>query len=227
MDLVQENIKPVEEVVTYWGKKGVFYSALLNARKGFLPLIKDSTNPHFKSKYATLFSVLDTASQALLDNGIVCNQTVTIANSCMIIVTELTAVMGIKDEEIGGVVYKSSFPIPSNMKSQEMGSWITYLRRYVLMPIFGIAPEDDDGNASSASSKSQQPQKAISKAQFDEISKLIDEAGIDVVKVCTAYKVQAIKDIPAAYFNNVIERLKKQVNAKTNATTNDYVEEAQ
>src|SRR4029450_11868948 len=36
---------------------------------------------------------------------------------------------------------------------QAVGSALTYIRRYSLLTIFGIAPEDDDGRAASAAAR--------------------------------------------------------------------------
>lgn len=49
----------------------------------------------------------------------------------------------------GGVV-EGEYPLPSNGTPQEIGSAITYGRRYCLCSVVGVAPdEDDDGHAAS------------------------------------------------------------------------------
>jgi hypothetical protein len=42
------------------------------------------------------------------------------------------------------------YPLPASGRPQEMGSAITYARRYALCAATGVAPEDDDDNASAA-----------------------------------------------------------------------------
>lgn len=50
----------------------------------------------------------------------------------------------------GGVV-GSTFPLPTlPQKPQELGSVLTYLRRYALIALLGIAPEDDDDDGEQA-----------------------------------------------------------------------------
>ena len=44
--------------------------ALLQAQKGIKAALKDSTNPHFKSKYADLSSVIDAVKEHLNGQGI-------------------------------------------------------------------------------------------------------------------------------------------------------------
>lgn len=54
--------------------------------------------------------------------------------------------------EAGGELLAGAYPLPSvNSTPQELGSAITYARRYCLCSVTGVAPdEDDDGAAASA-----------------------------------------------------------------------------
>lgn len=51
---------------------------------------------------------------------------------------------------ISGDVVSGSYPLPTTTRPQEMGSAITYARRYALCAATGVAPEEDDDNASAA-----------------------------------------------------------------------------
>lgn len=51
---------------------------------------------------------------------------------------------------ISGEVVSGSYPLPTTTRPQEMGSAITYARRYALCAATGVAPEEDDDNASIA-----------------------------------------------------------------------------
>jgi precorrin-6B methylase 2 len=46
------------------------YKALHEARKAFSTVKKNSTNPHFKSKYADLESILDATEKSLDEKGL-------------------------------------------------------------------------------------------------------------------------------------------------------------
>jgi hypothetical protein len=48
--------------------------ALHKAQREIKGALKDSTNPHFKSKYADLSSVIEAVKQPLSNNGIVYSQ---------------------------------------------------------------------------------------------------------------------------------------------------------
>jgi hypothetical protein len=51
---------------------------------------------------------------------------------------------------VSGELLTGSYPLPSTNRPQEMGSAITYARRYALCAVTGVAPEEDDDNASVA-----------------------------------------------------------------------------
>lgn len=100
---------------------------------------KDASNPHFKSKYSTLASVI-AAIRPVADHGIWFRQ---VPLACERGVAYETFYVGHGEEISAGV---SEVPVSKN-DAQGVGSAKTYARRYGLMDAFGIAPEDDDGNA--------------------------------------------------------------------------------
>ena len=120
-------------------------SALSKAQGEFAGAAKDSTNPHFKSKYADLESVVAAIKPHLSENCLSFIQTSHNDSGCAAIETIILHASG---EWIScGVV---SVPV-SKADAQGYGSAMTYARRYSLAAAFGVAPEDDDGNAASKS----------------------------------------------------------------------------
>lgn len=114
--------------------------ALLKAQAAFAPAVKAKVNPHFKSKYVPLDAVLDAIAEPLRNNGIAILQPTTIQDARTVLVTRLVHESG---EWIEG-----RYPVhPVKADPQGEGSALTYARRYALMALVGIAPEDDDGNA--------------------------------------------------------------------------------
>ena len=98
-------------------------------------------NPHFKSKYADLPAVIDAARDALSKNGLSVTQEPRVTDASFILATVL--------RHSSGQWVESTYPLPQG-KPQEIGSAITYARRYSLSAICGIAADDDDdGNAGS------------------------------------------------------------------------------
>lgn len=105
---------------------------------------KDGTNPHFNSKYATLASAVQASRAALSENGLCAMQDqggVTDHNTIVL----TTRILHTSGEWIETVCEAK----PKSFTPQDIGSSITYLRRYGLMAALGIPPEDDDGNGGS------------------------------------------------------------------------------
>lgn len=112
-------------------------AALAKAQGEMKPAPKDSTNPHFKSKFADLATCMTTALPVLSKHGLALLQMTRVHEHGMLLVTRLT--------HASGQWAESTWPLPPNGKPQEIGSALTYGRRYTLA-IFGlVTDEDDDG----------------------------------------------------------------------------------
>ena len=103
---------------------------------------KDKKNPHFKSSYADLASVTEAIKGPLTSHGFSWPQTIAMDDGMVVVTTHLRR---------KGVELTSVLPMPIGDKAtpQQVGSAITYARRYALSALVGVAPEDDDGNAAS------------------------------------------------------------------------------
>lgn len=118
--------------------------AALNELEG---VTKDKVNPHFKSKYADLSSVLDTVRPVFARHGMAVTQETTPSEDGVIVETVVLHTSG--DERRFGKLY-----VPANKRdAQGAGSALTYARRYSLMTAFGVPAEDDDGNAAVSSQR--------------------------------------------------------------------------
>lgn len=114
-------------------------SALSTAQANLGVLVKDEKNPFFKSNYATLKAVIDVYRKPFAEQGLCITQ--------FIVNSHLISILGHKS----GQFIQSLSPIRTKDENdpQKEGSGITYARRYQLMSITGLAPEDDDGNSAS------------------------------------------------------------------------------
>jgi len=134
----------------------------------------DSSNPFFKSKYASLSAVWDACRKLLADNELAVIQTTSAGNdNNLIIDTTLSHSSG---EWITGEL---PMILPKN-DPQGIGSAITYGRRYGLSAIIGICPEDDD--AESAMERSINEKKPDSKSK-DTVEKNVEAAKEDTNSV--------------------------------------------
>lgn len=130
-------------------------SAFIKAKKAFSPALKNSTNPHFRSKYADLGNCLEAVNDALLANGIALYQETSQDDSGVTVETVLL-------HESGESIRSGKLHVPaSKQDAQGFGSALTYARRYSLITACGIAPEDDDGNAASKAKPARMPQQDV------------------------------------------------------------------
>ncbi|TXH09257.1 MAG: hypothetical protein E6R04_08770 [Spirochaetes bacterium] len=116
------------------------YTALQKAHAKLLLAPMDSVNPAFKSKYASLESILKTLKPVLAECGLFVSQFPIGQNT-------LRTVVG----HVSGEKIVSSFSMtPQTDKPHAIGSNISYMRRYALISIFAMVGDpDDDGNEAS------------------------------------------------------------------------------
>lgn len=123
-------------------------AAFLKAQQEFPSLPKDGSNPAFRSRYATLGSVQETAFPVLAKHGLVVLQSV---RSEMLEDGRVLVYVGaaLCHVESGEQTSHELGMIPAKQDPQGVGSAVTYGRRYVLMTMLGLVPDDEDGNAAS------------------------------------------------------------------------------
>ena len=115
-------------------------SALAKAQELINPAAYDAANPHFRSRYATLASVMQSCRAALSKNQIAVVQGTTVSDKNVTVTTMLIHSSGqfISDDIMIPVVQNTA---------QAIGSALTYGRRYGLSALVGIvSDEDDDAN---------------------------------------------------------------------------------
>lgn len=123
--------------------KVLFFNALNKVQGTLEPVVKDSVNPHFKSRYASLAAVNATIMGPLAENGFVLMQGGTEVAGKVWLKTTLT--------HKGG--HSESFIYPLNVTSenpQAMASAISYARRYSLCALLNLSTEDDDAETATA-----------------------------------------------------------------------------
>lgn len=102
---------------------------------------KGKRNPHFKSSYADLQSVIDVIKPYLAEHGLWFSQKTHDAEGGVKVETVLHHASG--ESYSFGALY-----VPAAKRDpQGYGSALTYARRYSLMTAFGVPAVDDDGNA--------------------------------------------------------------------------------
>ena len=118
-------------------------TALAKAQSLIKPAIYDSNNPHFRSRYASLTSVMEACRDALSANQIAVIQDAEVNDKAVTVTTMLL--------HASGEFISSSLSMPfAQATPQAIGSSLTYAKRYSLSSLVGItSDEDDDGEAGS------------------------------------------------------------------------------
>jgi hypothetical protein len=142
--------------VTETNMDGALAAALAKAQGAFPAISRDKevtvqtkTSGSYKFKYAPLDSILNAVRAPLADNGLALTQLLDGA--------DLVTMLLHKD----GASLSGRLPLPHiDGNVQALGSAITYLRRYSIQAILGIAAEeDDDGNGAAGNRATFRPRE--------------------------------------------------------------------
>jgi hypothetical protein len=97
-------------------------------------------------------------------------------------------------------------------KIQQVGSTVTYLQRYTLLALTGLAThdQDDDGRGSEAS-----PQ--VGEFEASELIRTVQELGVDEVAFCDYLHVPTLQDLTEAQLpkaKNLLAQKRRALAAK-------------
>ncbi len=128
---------------------------------------KEAENPYFHSKYASFDSIVDAIRKPLSDNGLSYTQW-PLGDTLVTILLHTS-----------GEFMKASIALnPKDKAPQSVGSAITYMRRYVLSSVLGLATEeDDDGNQATGEPKPGAKTTVKKGKNFDYYADAVDRIG--------------------------------------------------
>ena len=174
-------------------------AALQNFQEYKVRVGKDAVNPAFKSRYASLASILEAIAIPLSDSALV--------------VLQFPDGDGLTTrlQHISGEYMQATAPLRAVQQTpQALGSALTYARRYALCAMLSLVVDDDDGQAASAPAPAP---KLASDKQKNELRQLLSAeelqggSGVDATlaklhqlnavqadKALTYYK-QALQDV--------------------------------
>ena len=176
--------------------KAKIYDALAKAQGEMQAVHKNSNNPHFKSKYANLDSIIDMAKPILASHGLAIVQMPIFEEGMCGVSTKITHSSG-ESIDCGELL----LPLGRGGGAQGAGSSITYARRYSISAVLCISTDDDDdGNAAQQSYKDE-PKKAT-QAQIEGF-----------LKQCEAKGYNAPENIRDMTYPQLVELWKKWENA--------------
>jgi hypothetical protein len=186
-------------------------TALAVAQGAILNPTKGSLNPHFGSRYADLASGIDAIRSDLAANGIAFVQSTYMVDDMMMLETRLIHKSG---QWMAADYPVAKFPA----KHQDIGSALTYSRRYSLFGMVGIAGDsDDDGNAANKTDtpaprriapKNTPPDASRSSEAMLEMLSALDQCDVmDDVKAWASQNDNAIGSLIEAHQARVVDAL--------------------
>lgn len=128
---------------------------------------KGAQNPHFRSTYANLETVVDTARPALQQVGVMFTQS---AGEIIDGAVEMSTMLIHADS---GEWMRATMQIPLGKRDpQGLGSAQTYAQRYSLMAILGLPPTDDDAESAIDRSQSRpEPERTAAPMSANQLRK--------------------------------------------------------
>ncbi len=179
-----ENTKTAKKIKT---SPANMAQALISFRSLIETVKKKEDNPFYKSKYADLPSILDACKTPLKESGLALSHHMKAEGEDLVMVSVLT-------HAESGDAMESIFPV-FGKKPQEIGSSMTYARRYNIQALLDIpTDEDDDGNRANNAPKAKAPVKKVvppTENQIQTIRTLAEKAGHDegvITKVLNTIK---------------------------------------
>lgn len=151
--------------------------ALAKAQGEMGAAAKDANNPHFKSRYADLASIMDACRAPLAKHGLAVSQLSCRENDGSVGLTTILL------HESGEFLGSSLTARPAQENPQVVGSLLTYLRRYALAAIVGVVSDDDDGEAAAAPARKPAPRQEPPQAFQRDVAKVADTFGATVERV--------------------------------------------
>jgi len=132
------------------------YQKIIAFQEIMQPIKKSAKNPFFKSNYAPLDVIQETIRPDLAKVGLGYIQT--------------TCESGLKTTlfDVEGRTIEFVYPCNLTGKAQDIGSSITYAKRYSLVALLGLIVEDDDDDGNAATT----PTPTVKKLTDQEFEKL-------------------------------------------------------
>jgi len=180
--------------------------------------VKMKAGGEYAYKYADLADVIAGITATLKTNGLSHAQFPTLNNGTFGLETLIM--------HSSGEWMSSFFPMVQHERPQDMGSEITYTRRYALCAALGIqADEDDDGAiAQNTAPKVAKGQKPNTPAIFEDE---VFDPGSYVIKIGNKYKGQKLSEMDSFQLDSYLKWVRQQETTKGAPLTGDWLEFAE
>ena len=177
-------------------------TAMTKAQENIKGIKPDADNPFFKSNYITLDNILEVVRPILTNEDIWITQNISSNGEYVEVTTRLIHITG---EWLETDILRMK---PTKMDPQQLGSCITYAKRYQLSGLLGISSDvDDDGNK--ATFGTDKP-KTITLDQANKLRTLTKEKKVSEEYICKFRKVSRFEELKEHDYQQVMEWLMKR-----------------
>lgn len=173
------------------------YAALARAQATYTSAQKSGYNPHYKSSFSTFEDLVAASRESLVREGLSICQYLHSEDDKEYLITLLM--------HSSGEIIKSKVRIyvKDSTDIQKFGSAMTYLKRYVYASICAISTSEHDDDGDSVA-----PESLISDKQVWLVRSYIKGDVELEEKICKHYGIGHLKDLPAKYVNQIVDKLK-------------------
>jgi len=218
METIQERMTDAPDITK-------LAAALVKAQGSMTNPAKNKTvsTGKYSYSYADLGSIIDHVRPVLAANGLALIQRIDTRPESVTLVTMLV--------HESGQVIESALPLPRGAAAQELGSYLTYARRYSICAALGIAAEDDDdGVASKGVAGGSKETKAEASIRDELMERICNDSvsPIGLVRYCQTEGLadkdsKLADDLPLDVVQGLLDRWPEVVEAvkamKTRQTT--------
>lgn len=189
-------------------EKNEVYAALAKAQAEMSLAGEDNINPFHKSKYANLADFIKASRPALTKNGLcVIHQIITKSDGRSVMRT----ILG----HTSGQSISSTMTIaPAKNDIQSIGSYITYLKRYMYAALIGAVAgsEDDDGEMAVGRGKPQIVHKQfINDNQLKMLKTLLSDRPAIYEMLLDKHNLEFLDNLPATSYETVLAEIQKAI----------------
>jgi len=173
-------------------------------------------NPQFNSKYAPLQDILSLVRPLLSKQGLSILQSTTGDLENVTISTTLLHESG-EFLETEPFILKGEQTARGGAKVlnvQGAGSMITYIRRYQISAILGLASEDDDDGNHASKKNENTTLTTIDRNKVQAIRTLAERKGVNQTSICSAYSISRFELMTYEMWREATEKLEKKEDKK-------------
>ncbi len=205
-----ERMLEMKEKVDAQHAKAAFDAAFSRASAEFPEIPLRGENKHQKTRYALLKDILSGVRPILSKHGLALSFATEVDESFVTVTAELS--------HEGGHSKRNSIPLPRDTGAgrnavQAVGSSQTYGQRYTAQAILGLSlgedTEDDGAGAGNA--------ERITEEQFAALRDLIEKAEADEARLTAHFKIDHLREMPAAKYGEADAMLRKKIAMKGGA----------